>query len=62
MNINDSNALSAKLLDSIIGGDFIDDATLVQLCDQLELTDNQIEHITGLDLDDIKHCRGENNG
>ena len=41
-------------------GDFIDDATLVQICDQLELTDNQIEHITHLDLDDIKHFRGEN--
>jgi len=60
MEINDSNALSAKLLDSIMGGGFIDDETLVQLCDELELTDNQIEHITHLDLDDIKHFRGEN--
>ena len=60
MKIEKANKLSAKVLDSIISGDFIDDATLVQICDQLELTDNQIEHITHLDLDYIKHYRGEN--
>ncbi|BAQ94072.1 hypothetical protein [uncultured phage_MedDCM-OCT-S28-C10] len=60
MDINKANKLSAQVLDSIISGDFIDDYNLILICDDLKLTDEEIELITGLDLEDIKFCREEN--
>ena len=60
MDINKANKLSAQVLDSIIRGDFIDDYSLVLICDDLKLTDEEIELITGLDSEDIKFCREEN--
>lgn len=60
MEVKQVNKFKAELFDEIIGGDFIDEDSLIQICDDFNYSDDEIAYITKIDLDYIKHYRGEN--
>lgn len=62
MYIEDELEFSYQLLKKVIKGNHCDDNTLVRLCDELDFSNNTIEHLLNIDYEYLKSVREENNG